>query len=69
MKMIVEDPSSRPVGGKLPFLVSENQCSEVVGGGGGGGGREIIFKRVIAHLAMLLYDAVFIRLGATFWPP
>ena len=30
---------------------------------------EIIFKRVIAHLAMLLYDAVFIRLGATFWPP
>ena len=30
MKMMIEDPSSIPVGSKLPFLVLQNQCSEAV---------------------------------------
>ena len=29
---------------------------------------KIIFKPVIARFALLLCDAVFIRLGGTFWP-
>ena len=31
MKIMIESPSSIPVGGKLPFLVLQNWCSEAVG--------------------------------------